>query len=110
MSITASRFLICTALLATAVLAGCSAGSTTGVLTGIDDACSGPLRPDSAHVWVVRGTTTVAHAQVPNGGTYRFVLAPGRYKVSNVNDLRGTPNALVVAGRTTNVNLPDQCV
>jgi len=106
----ASRFLTTVGtVLAIATLAGCSAGPTTGVLTGKAWPCAGPHFIHVAHLTVFRGTTPVDHAQIPGGSTYRFVLPPGRYLVTNTGGPGGAPNVVVETGRTTHVNVPDLC-
>lgn len=89
-------------------LAACG-GPQTGVLTGKAWPCAGPSFIHTARLWVYRGRTAVAHTEVPGGSTYRFVLPPGRYVVTNTGTSGGTPNAVVVAGGTTRVNVPDLC-
>jgi len=94
-----------------AVSAGCSTGPTTGVLTGTAWACAGPrVAVHTAYLTVFRGSDRVAHAELPGGSTsYRFVLPPGQYTVTNTGVSYNHPNATVVAGETTHVNVPDLC-
>jgi len=85
-------------------------GSTqTGVLTGTAWPCVGPSFIHTAHLWVFKDDKVVKHAEVPGGGTYRFVLPPGRYLVTNTGASRAPSNAVVVAGQTTDVNVLDRC-
>jgi len=90
-------------------LAACSPPAATGVLTVTAWPCAGPRHVHTALVEVFLGTRLVAHDDVPGGSTYRFVLSPGRYEITNTGRPGGTPNAAVVAGTVTRVDLPDLC-
>jgi hypothetical protein len=115
-----------------AILAGActSHGDTalSGVLTGNARACSGMAYVPTAHLEVYRGDVLVASERVPDNNTYRFVLAPGRYDVTNtgnagfvlpvgrhsITDRGALPRpfalaASVSAGNTTHVNVPNNC-
>jgi len=96
-------------------LSACTATSTptTGVLTGTASACSGvafKLTP-TARLTVYKGTAVVATQQVPNGSTYRFVLPPGQYYITNTgNPVQASDREVtVVAGRTTRKDVPNLC-
>jgi len=95
-------------------VAGCSPGpAADGVLTGRAAACVGPggMKPP-ARVDVFRGGRLVATEVVPGGGIYRFVLAPGRYMVSNTGVPEpGRPQqaASVAVGSTVHIDIPDLC-
>jgi len=100
---------LCVLGLGMMVVAGCSALPTKGVLTGWAEPCSGPEPLPTANVWVFEDRKLVDHVQIPSGRTYRFVLPPGRYEVTNAGGSGGSPNAPVVVGHTTHVDLPDAC-
>jgi hypothetical protein len=120
------------ALAVLAVLTGaCTSHSETalsGVLTGNARACSGLAYVPTAHLQVYRGDVLIASERVPDNSTYRFVVAPGRYYVTNTgnagfappvggNGIVGKgglsrpypPSVSVSAGGTTHVNVPDDC-
>jgi len=96
------------------LLGGCAAASPVGVLTGTAEACVGVVLPGShveANVWAFRNGHLIGHKRVPSGTTYRFLLPPGSYGVTNMNN---SPSAVlhvvqVFANRTTTVDLPDVC-
>ncbi len=85
--------------------------TTRGVLTGTAYACSGPAYVATANLLVYRGDVLVATRRVPNASTYRFVLPPGHYYITNT----GNPesglgrSATVVAGDISHVDVPDLC-
>ncbi|HTU38154.1 MAG TPA: hypothetical protein VMF35_09060 [Acidimicrobiales bacterium] len=85
-----------------------------GVAVGIAVPCAGPMFVPTAHLWVYRGAQLVAYRAVPTGATFRFVLRPGAYVISNDGDPRqpGLPpgNAFAVhAGATTHVVVLNYC-
>jgi hypothetical protein len=86
------------------------AAATTGVVTGIADACAGLLSVATAHLEVYRGDVLVARQQVPNGTTYRFVLPPGLYTVTNTGDPKDMGHQVSVAGgHTSALDIADAC-
>jgi len=89
-------------------LAGCGSPQT-GVLTGTAWPCAGPSFIHIAHLWVFKGDKVVKQAAVPGGRSYRFVLRPGRYLITNTGNPGGPSNAVVIVGQTTHVNVPDLC-
>jgi hypothetical protein len=96
--------------------------AVTGVLTGTADACAGlPGHvPTAANLRVYRGDAAtarkdvyrpvdpVAEKQVPNNSTYRFVLPPGRYFITNSSTQFAHPFVLV-AGSTIHLDVPNGC-
>ena len=101
------------AIVAISLSACTSSTPTTGILTGTADACTGLAGSTTSSVSVVvfQGKQTVARQVVHNGGTYRIVLAPGTYGITN----EGTPQqglglgAKIVAGKTNHLDLPNTC-
>jgi hypothetical protein len=116
-------------------LAGHSASSRTppGVLTGTAQACSGLLAAPVARLEVYRvtgrpsgqgsatvrfgwaaaqQTTFLSSQQVRNGGTYRFVLAPGRYDITNTGELQSGfyLTTSIESGRVRHLDVPDVCM
>lgn len=98
------------------LLAACGSGeenASKGILTGTAQACAGlpGSTPSSAQVTVFMRGTSVAHRVIRNGGTYRIVLVPGVYDVTN----EGTPGSglglgtTIIAGKTTHLDLPNSC-
>jgi hypothetical protein len=85
--------------------------TSAGVLTGTAYACSGPAYVATANLQVYRGNVLVATRRVPNGSTYRFVLPPGRYYITNTGNLESGlgRSATVVAADTSHVDVPDLC-
>ena len=61
-------------------------GVSTGVLTGAVHACAGPAHVVTAHLQVYRGDALIATRAVPDDSTYRFVLPPGQYYVTNTGN------------------------
>ena len=84
---------------------------TTGVLTGIAYACAALRTVPIAHLTVFRNGVVVATSSVPNGTTYRFVLPPGKYDISNYSTEPGPlgHTVSVVAGHTTRVTVRNIC-
>jgi len=85
--------------------------TSTGVLTGTAYSCSGPANAATANLQVYRGGVLVATRQVPNRGTYRIVLPPGHYYITNTGnrDAGLGRSATVVAGDISHVDVPDLC-
>jgi hypothetical protein len=108
-----------------------------GVLTGTAQACAGLLYVPTARLEVYRAgspstlgqnvadrpaterglveagyTTLVASQSVPNGSTYRFVLAPGRYFITNTGtlELPSAQSAIVSGGHITRLDVPGGCM
>jgi hypothetical protein len=107
------------------VLAGCSSSPTsphaaTGVVTGTAQACAGPAYVPTANLRVYRGdaatarndvyrrANAVARKQVPTNMTYRFVLPPGRYFITNSSTQFARPFVLS-AGTTVHLDVPNWC-
>ncbi len=90
---------------------GARPGAATGVLTGTAQACASLQYVATARVEVYRNSVLVASRHVPNGGTYRFVLPPGRYDVTDTGnpEPRSGRAATVIAGRTSSIDVPDMC-
>jgi len=81
------------------------------VLTGTARACAGLAYVPTAHLQVYRGDVLVAAQRVPDNSTYRFVLPPGRYDITNTGNPQrplGHPVS-VSAGATIHVNIPNDC-
>ena len=106
-------------------LAGCSSSPTTphqstGVLTGTAQACAGLAYVPTATLRVYRGDAAtarndvyrranpVARKQVPTNTSYRFVLAPGRYFITNSSTQFAHPFVLL-AGRKVHLDVPNWC-
>jgi hypothetical protein len=106
-------------------LAGCSSSpnaphAMTGVVTGIAQACAGPLYEPTANLRVYQGDATtarndvyrrvdpVATEHVPTDTTYRFVLPPGRYFITNSSTQFAHPFALS-GGKTVHLDVPNWC-
>jgi hypothetical protein len=106
-------------------LAGCSSSPTspqaaTGVLTGTAEACAGLAYVPKANLRVYRGDAItarrevyrpadpVARKQVPTNTTYRFVLAPGRYFITNSSTQFAHPFVLT-GGSTVHLDVPNWC-
>ena len=107
------------------VLAGCSSSPTsphaaTGIVTGTAQACAGPAYVPTANLRVYRGdaatarndvyrrANAVARKQVPTNTTYRFVLPPGRYFITNSSTQFAHPFVLS-AGTTVHLDVPNWC-
>jgi len=92
-------------------LAACATSTVkpTGVVTGFVDACVALQVPTSKplHVKVVLylGQTLLASETVRSGATYRFVVAPGSYRVAAWR----SEDVVVRTGQTVTVNFPDIC-
>jgi hypothetical protein len=103
------------------VVASCSSGPTSGVLTGVAWPCIGPVSIATTHmpieVTAYRGHTLAAHAEITGGNTYRFVLPAAFYTVmnayplgvNNANVQAGRVTAVVKAGHTTQLHIYDLC-
>jgi hypothetical protein len=89
---------------------GCSAApARKGAVSGTAVPCSGPMRIPTAHLDVFRGKAIVASGRFPTGSTFRFVLAPGRYTITDDPAYPvGTPFR-VRAGHLTHVVVVDDC-
>lgn len=95
--------------------------SRTGVVTGIAQACAGPLYEPIAHLRVFRGNAAtarndtyrqvnpVARKQVPTNTTYSFVLPAGRYFITNSSTQFAHPFVLT-SGSTVHLNVPNDCM
>jgi hypothetical protein len=94
-------------------LSGCSAGSApvTGVLTGNARACASLASVPMANLGVYRGSVLVARGRVPDDTTYRFVLPPGTYDITNTGNRDGGSgrSVTVVAGKTSQMDVPNLC-
>jgi len=89
---------------------GTTPAAATGVVTGTADACSGIMAEATAHLEVYRGDVLVARQQVPNGTTYRFVLPPGRYIVTNTGNPQNIGDGVSVSdGHTSELDIADSC-
>ena len=112
-----SRTIRCSCLGAVVVvvgsLSGCSAGPTpvTGVLTGNARACAGLASIPMANLGVYRGSVLVASKRVPDNTTYRFVVPPGIYYITNTGNVDGGSgrSVTVVAGKTSEMDVPNLC-
>ena len=86
-----------------------------GVVTGIAAPCAGPPAAGllSVTVFAIRGGRTVATQVTQYNGRYdryRFVLAPGRYKISAPRSADKSPQMVLVrSGQTSIVNFPNYC-
>jgi hypothetical protein len=102
-------------VLGTVALLACACtghnGASTGVLTGIARACSGLAYVPTANLQVYRGDVLVAAKRVPDNTTYRFVLSPGRYYITNTGTSQRPlgHSVSVSAGDTTHTNVPNDC-
>jgi hypothetical protein len=95
--------------------------STSGVVTGIAQACAGPLYEPVAHLEVYRGDASLARAEVyrnvvpvarknvPTDTTYRFVLPPGHYFLSNTGNTEIPQPFVLSAGRTVYLDVQNFC-
>ncbi len=107
-------------------LCGCSSSPTSphassGVLTGTAQACAGPVSVPIATLRVYRGDANTANRdvyrpskplvteRVPTNSTYRFVLAPGRYFITNSSPQFAHPFVLL-AGATQHIDVPNWCM
>jgi hypothetical protein len=89
---------------------GTTPAAATGVVTGTADACSGIMAEATAHLEVYRDDVLVARQQVPNGSTYRFVLPPGRYIVTNTGNPQNIGDGVTVSGgHTSELDIADSC-
>ncbi len=87
-----------------------------GVVTGIAAPCAGPPPPPAeqpVHVFALRDGRTVA-TQVTQYKVrryrYRFVLEPGRYKISMTRSASAPQVVLVHSRQTITVDFPNNCV
>jgi hypothetical protein len=99
------RFRIVVAVALALTVAACTTSTVrpTGVVSGRNDACSNfAPRGSPAKVVLSSGPTVVASESLHLGGTYRFVVAPGGYLVTQY--VSGTTYAsarvVVRVGRT----------
>jgi len=87
----------------------------SGVVTGIAVPCAGPPAAgmDPVTVFAIRDGRTVATQITRYKGRhdrYRFVLAPGRYKISAPRSADRSPQMVLVrSGLTSTVNFPNTC-
>jgi hypothetical protein len=89
---------------------GCSAApARKGAVSGTAVPCSGPMRIPTAHLAVFRGKALVASGRFPTGSTFHFVLAPGRYTITDDPAYRAGTPFRVRAGRLTHVVVVDDC-
>jgi len=80
-----------------------------GVVEGKAVPCAGPMEIPTAHLAVFRGRTLVASGRFPTGSTFRFVLRPGRYAITdNAADPMGTRFS-IRASHLTHVVVVDSC-
>jgi hypothetical protein len=111
--------LVATMLTLLATIAGCTGRqrqmSAPGVVTGIAAPCAGPVMAvmQSVTVFAIRDGRTIATQvtqYIGRRGRYRFVLAPGRYKISAPRAADKVPQVVLVHSRqTTAVNFPNNC-
>jgi hypothetical protein len=108
----------------------CTAHSeaSAGVLTGNARACGALAYVPTAHLQVYKGDVLIASKGVPDNSTYRFVLAPGHYYITNTGNagfVQGlgrysftksgnlsrplAQSVSVTAGGTTHLNVPNDC-
>ena len=83
----------------------------TGVVTGVSDACSNfATKGSPVRVVISAGPTVVASESLHLGGTYRFVVAPGVYRVTDYvsGTIYASTSVVVRSGRT--VTFDFQCV
>lgn len=86
-----------------------------GVVTGIATPCAGPptAAMASVKVFAIRNGRTVATQVTQARGRhdrYRFVLPPGRYKISAPRSADKVPRVVLVhSGQTRTVNFPNTC-
>lgn len=94
-------------------LSGCAPPSNPpppdGVVTGTARACAGPIVMPLANLTEYRGAVVVATQRVPDNGTYRFVLSPGQYLLTNTGSPEGGHLVSVPSGGTVHVDVPDEC-
>ena len=88
--------------------------SPSGVMTGRVYTCTGLAfanRVPPATLEVYRDNRLVVYRRLPNGSTYRFVLAPGHYLVSNTGNAQTDAHPFdVLAGQTVHLDIPDECM
>ena len=85
---------------------------TVGVVTGHADDCAGlaPALDSRVRVLLYLGRTLVASKTVRSGATYRFSVAPGRYRVKVQPYLAHFVQAVWVrAGHSVTANFADIC-
>jgi hypothetical protein len=86
-----------------------------GVVTGIAAPCAGPpmAAMASVRVFAIRNGRTVATQATQAMGRhdrYRFVLAPGRYKISAPRSADKVPQVVLLhPAQTITVNFPNNC-
>ena len=88
-----------------------SAARPSGVVTGVSDTCSNSAPPGSpVKVVLSAGPTVVASESLHLGGTYRFVVAPGGYGVTDYvsGKMFASASVVVHSGRTFTFDF--QCV
>jgi hypothetical protein len=87
-----------------------------GVVTGIATPCAGPppAARASVRVYAVRNGRTVPTRVTQTKGRhdrYRFVLPPGRYKISAPRSADKVAQAVLLhSGQTITVNFPNTCI
>ena len=89
-----------------------ASGSKFGVATGKAIACSGPAFEPVAHLSVYREDSLIRSLSLPQGDTFRFMLKPGVYVISNQGHpgrYVGSPPFRVRSGRTTHVTVRNFC-
>lgn len=86
-----------------------------GVVIGLAEPCAGPppAATQAVTVFAIRDGRTVATQVTSYKGRhdrYRFVLAPGRYKISAPRSADKSPQMVLVrSGQTSTVNFPNYC-
>jgi hypothetical protein len=94
-------------------LASFSAGAAPpikGTVIGKAVPCSGPMYVPTSHLSVFRGAALVAAGRFRSGSTFRFVLPPGRYVITdNRADPAGGTHFRIRAGRLAHVVVIDGC-
>jgi len=110
---------VTTMLTLLATIAGCTSRQqhmpAPGVVTGFAAPCAGPaiFGMPPVTVFAIRDGRTVATQVTQYKGRhdrYRFVLAPGRYKISAPRSADKVPQVVLVRSQqTTTVNFPNNC-
>jgi hypothetical protein len=84
-----------------------------GVATGRAVPCAGPPTVTIANLSVYHGSTLIRRSSVPAGTTFRFVLPPGTYVISNQGhpgQYVGSKPFRVRSGHTTHVVVRNFCM